>query len=193
MRKGPMMISVLAESNFDGMLLATLLAEEQHRDNIEVRVVRNLTAGYSVPRTMLAVERKPVAVVINAQSPEPEAASERKRRAEEVIGDVAAGVPFRVIVAVPELEILFFRRLDLLRRVLTGVDDHLIELAELSPRRAIAKLTPGEPYEQARFRILRAMDDDDVKALRETDLIKDLLDFIRMTVDGSKRLTASAV
>jgi hypothetical protein len=188
-----MSISVLAESNLDGMLLATLLAEEQDRDDIEVRVVGGLSSGYSVARTMLAVKRMPVAVVIDADSPEPEVASERRRRAEEILGDATEGVPFRVIVAVPELEILFFGRPDLLHRVFDKIDEHVIELARLSPRHAIGKLAPGEPYEFACFRILRAMDADDIKALRETDLIRDLLSFIKDAVEYSKRSAVSKV
>jgi hypothetical protein len=188
-----MNLSVLTQSNFDGMLLATLLAEEQERGEIEVRVASGLTSGYSVARTILAVKRIPVAVVIDADSPEPEVASERRRRAEEVLGDAAGGVPFRVIVAVPELEILFFERPDLLRRVFGELDEHVMELARLSPRRAIGKLAPGEPYESACFRILRATDADDVQALRETDLIRDLLSFIEIAVKDSGRPAVSKV
>jgi hypothetical protein len=186
-----MSVSVLTESNFDGMLLTTLLAAERGRDGVDVGVVKGLSSGYSVARTILAVKRIPVAVVIDADSPEPEVASERQRRAEEVLADIAGGVPFRVIVAVPELEILFFERLDLLHRVFGHVDRHVFELALLSPRRAIGKLAPDEPYEFARFRILRAMDADDVQALRETELIRDLLGFIETAARYSKRSAVS--
>lgn len=188
-----MSVSVLTESNFDGMLLARLLADEQGRNVVEVRVVDGLSSGFSFARTILAVQRTPVAVVIDADSPEPEVASERKRRAEEVLDDAAGGVPFRVVVAVPELEILFFGRPDLLGRVFGKVDEHVLELAQLSPRRAIGKLSSSESYEIAWFRIFSAMDDADVKALRETDLIQDLLSFIGSVVEPSKHSAVSEV
>ena len=175
-----MAVSVLTESNFDGMLLTRLLGEGHERDDVEVRVVPGLSSGYSVARTILAVKRAPVAVVIDADSPEPDVAAERKRRAEEVLADVAGSVPFRVIVAVPELEILLFERPERLHVVFGGVDPHVFEVARLSLRCAIAKLAPNEPYDIARFRILRAMDADDIRVLRDTDLIRDLLDFIEM-------------
>ena len=127
-----MSVSVLTGSNFDGTLLGTLLAEEQARGAIDVGVVMGMTSSYSVARTILAVDRIPVALVIDANSPEPEAALERKRRAEAVIGDAAGGVPFRVIVAVPELAVLFLERPELLRRVFGEVDEHVMELAQLS-------------------------------------------------------------
>jgi hypothetical protein len=188
-----MSVSVLTEGNFDGMLLAKLLANEQERDVIEVGVVNGLSSGFSFARTILAVQRTPVVVVIDADSPEPEVASERKLRAEEVLDDAAGGVPFRVIVAVPELDILFFKRPELLRRVFGKVDEHVIELAQLSPRRAIEKLSPGESYKTAWLRIFSAVDDADVKALREADLIQDLLRFVGSAVESSKHSAVSKV
>ncbi len=188
-----MSVSVLAGSNFDGMLLATLLRGEQERNEVEVRVVSGLTSGYSVARTFLAVQRVPVAVVIDADSPEPEVALERRRRAEEVLGDVAGGVPYRVIVAMPELEVLFFERPGLLRRVFGEVDGHVMDLARLSPSRAIARLAPGEPPELARFRLLRAMDAEDIQALREIEPIRDLLCFIELAHENLRHPAVSEV
>jgi hypothetical protein len=172
--------SVLTERNIDGMVLATLIAEEQQRDDIAIEVVGKSDI-YSYARTLLAVKRIPVAVVIDAHSPEPEMAQERQSSAEEVIGAAAFGVPFRVIVAVPELEILFFQRPELLRRVFgQAVSDHLMELAQLSPRRALEKLAPDKPPQGVRLELLKEMDAADIHALRETELIQDLLEFIKI-------------
>jgi hypothetical protein len=184
--------SVLTEGNFDGMFLATLIAEEQQRDDIDIRVVGGKSAIHSVARTLLAVNRIPVAVVIDADSPEPDVAMERQSSAEEVIGAAAIGIPFRVIVAVPELEILFFRRPELLHRVFgEAVNDHVMELAQLSPRRALEKLAPGKPLQNVRLDVLKEMDADDLHALRETDLIQELLGFIRIAVEHSTRSVVS--
>ena len=175
--------SVLTEGNFDGMLLGKLIADEQEKYDIEIRVVGGKSSIYSFARTLLAVKRIPVAIVIDADSPEQDAALERQLEAEEVIGNAAAGLPFRVIVAVPELEILFFQRLELLRRVYGEVvDEHLTELAQLSPRRALMKLAPDKTYEFARMDVLRAMNDSDVQSLRESPLIQDLLSFLATAV-----------
>jgi hypothetical protein len=193
-RRVRMSASVLTEANFDGMLLATLLADEEKREGIEIGVVSGLSSGYSFARTMLAVKRIPVAVVIDAHSPEQEAASERQRSVEEVLGDAAAGVPFRVIVAVPELEILFFKRPQLLKKVYgKNVTALITELGQVSPRRALQKLDPDLNYEHLRFKILKAMDEEDIKALRATALIKELLSFLREAVEYSKRSAVSRV
>jgi hypothetical protein len=186
--------TVLTEANFDGMLLATLLADEEKRDGIEIGVVSGLSSGYSFARTMLAVKRIPVAIVIDADSPEEEVAPERRRNAEEVLGDAASGVPFRVIVAIPELEILFFTRPQLLKKVYgKKVTTLITELGQVSPRRALQKLDPDLSYEHLRFKILKAMDDVDINALRATALIEELLSFLREAVEYSKPSAVSSV
>jgi hypothetical protein len=190
-----MNVNVLTEGHFDGMLLAKLIAEEQGRSDVEINVLGGRSSLYSYARTQLAVRRIPVAVVFDAQTPEPEAALERQREAEEVIGDVAGRVPFRVLVAVPALEVLFFQRPELLRRVFgEAVNEHVMELGQLSPRRALQKLAPDRPFEDVRIDVLRAMDPSDVQALRnESPLIQDLLSFITTTVGRSPRSAVSVV
>jgi hypothetical protein len=184
-----MNLCVISQGNTAGKLLATLIAEEQSRGGVEVRVATGQSSFYSYARTLLAVKRIPVAVVMDADTPEPEAALERQQSAEEVIGDAASGVPFRVIVAVPSLDILFFQRPELLRRVFgDAINEHVMELAQLSPKRTIQKLAPDQSYEDVRTELLRAMDASDVQALRESPPIRDLRDFIAMVVGRSSLL-----
>jgi len=182
-----MSVAVLCESNLHGMLLAALLAPEQARGEVEVRVVEGLSSGFSFARTRLAVRRLPVAVVIDAESPEPEAALERKHRTEEIIGDASGGVPYHVAVAIPELEILYFEIPDLIRRTFGAVDEHTLELARLSPRRAIARLAPHEELVHACFRLVRALEGADIDAIRATDLIRELIDFVQSAGQSSRR------
>ncbi len=140
------------------------------------------------------MKRIPVAVVIDADSPEQEVASERQHSAEEVLGDAAGGVPFRVIVAVPELEILFFKRPQLLKKVYGKSLTALVtELGRVSPGRALKRLDPDLSDLHLQFKILRAMDEADIKALRATALIKELLSFLREAVEYSKRSAVSRV
>jgi hypothetical protein len=184
--------TVLTEENFDGMFLAALIASERLRDGIQIRVGGGESPGHSFARTMLAVRRTPVAVVINADSPEPKAAMERQSSAEEVIGIAAFGVPFRVLVAVPELDILFFQRPELLSRVFgVPISDHVMELAQLSPRRALKKIDGEESLENIRVRLLRAMNATDLEAFRATELIQDLLSFIKVAVEFSSHSLVS--
>jgi hypothetical protein len=190
-----MNVNVLTDGNFDGMLLAKLIAEEQNRYDVEIKVLQGKSSVYSFARTLLAVKRIAVAVVFDAGTPEPDAALERQREAEDVIGDVAGRVPFRVLLAIPALEVLFFQRPELLRRVFgEAINEHVMELAQLSPRRALQKLAPDKPYESIRIDVLRAMDPSDVQALRdESPLIQDLVSFITTIAGRSPRSAVSVV
>lgn len=172
---------ILVEGNFDGMLLAMLIGAEQEKYEIEIRVAGGASAAFSYARTLLATKRTPVAILIDADSIEPEVAEARRQDAEEVIGESAAGVPFRVLVAVPELEVLFFERPDLLRRVFAGqVTDHLLELGRLSPRRILERLAQGKSIHHVRVDVLREINTEDHQALRNTTLIRELLEFIQV-------------
>ena len=53
-----------------------------------------------------------------------------------------------------------------------------MELAQLSPRRALQKLDPVKPFEHVRLDILRAMDASDVQVFRDSPLIHDLISFV---------------
>jgi hypothetical protein len=175
-----MIASVLTESQFDEDLLKRVLTREDCAE-IMIRSTGSPSSLYSAAGTLQAIRRIPVAVVIDADSPEPEAAVMRRRDAEEVIGIVSSGVPFTVIVAVPALEILFFRAPELLRRIYgEAVTDHLLELAELSPRYALRKLDPETTNDllRVKMKLLNAMTDEDAAALRQTDFIQELLRFL---------------
>ena len=68
-----------------------------------------------------------------------------------------------------------------------NVNALITELGQVSPRRALQKLDPDLDCEHIRFKILRAIDEEDIKALRSTVLIKELLGFLREAVEYSKR------
>jgi hypothetical protein len=177
---------ILTESTFAGFLISRILSDEEKSD-IEIRAVGGLSSIYSVARTFLASRRTPVVLVLDADSPEPAVASQRRQMAEEVVGDVASGVPYKVIVAVPEMEILLFRRPELLRRLFgEALTDHVVELAQYSTRGALQKLAPGELYDALRRRILRAMTADDFRDLHQSDLIQELIGFLQSIRERSE-------
>src|SRR5262249_39108166 len=135
---------------------------------------------YSAARTLIVTRGKPVAVVIEANTPNPKGVAQERQLSEEVIRDVAGSlVPYKVIIAVPEIEALFFQRPEVLRRRFDGaVTDHLLELAQYSSRAALGKLAAGGDSEKLRWSILKALTDEDVAALRQTDVIREVLGFI---------------
>lgn len=95
---------MLVESNQSAIMLAKLLNAEQEAGLIEIRATGPSSSLYSAARTLLAVRGEPVALLLDADSTDPEAVSRRQLTAEEVVGDVASSAPLCVLVAVPALE-----------------------------------------------------------------------------------------
>ena len=111
-----MIIHGLTESNTNTFLLVKLLYEEQSVGLIALRCAAPTSSLYSTARTLLVVRNEPVALILDADSTDPEAADRRRQAAEEVIGAAAGAAPFRILVSVPALESLLFHRPDAVAR-----------------------------------------------------------------------------
>ena len=172
---------IITDSDFIAALLKRLLTKRELAD-IGTKAIDELSSMYSLARTWLASDRKPVAVVIDADTPSPKGIARERQGVEELLFDAAGRlVPYKVILAVPEIEALFFQRPEVLRRRFDGaVTDHLLELAQYSARAALGKLAADGDPDKLRKQILKTLTAEDVAALRQTDLIQEVLEFIAL-------------
>jgi len=163
------------------MMLARLLSAEQEAGLIEIRAAGPSSSLYSAARTLLAVRGEPVALLLDADSTDPEAVARRRLTAEEVVGDVANSAPLRVLVAVPALEALLFLRPDPVARAFgtTASDEHTLELGRMNPREALKRLDPGGHWWTASLKLVRTLSEEDIAELRSTPPIHELLEFLR--------------
>jgi hypothetical protein len=173
-----MMLHALVESNTAAILLVKTLNEEQANGSVEIRASGPLSSLYAAARTLLAVRFEPVALVLDAGSTDPEAERRRRDEADEVIGEASGAAPLRVLVAVPALEALLFLRPGAVMRAFGPTDEDLLELGRLSPRDALKKLEPNGSEYSAAFRLVQALDDVDVAALRDMPPIRELLELL---------------
>src|SRR5437016_1395375 len=110
------MLHILVESTTAEILLARFLQTEQQDGSIEIRAVAERSSLYGAAQAVLIMRREPVAVVLDSESTYPRVAARQRQGAEEVIGDAAWRAPLRILVAVPALEALLFRRPDAVAR-----------------------------------------------------------------------------
>jgi hypothetical protein len=187
-----MIVAVLTDSDFIEALLVRLLTEEDRAD-VAIKAFGS-SSVYSVARTVLASDRKPVAVVIDANTPNPEGVAQQRQGVEELVGDAAGGVPYKVVIAVPEIEALFFQRPEVLRRRFDGaVTDHLLELAQYSARAALRKLAADGNSETLRWDILKTLTDEEAAALHQTELIQEVLGFIGLVRRRARPVATAGV
>jgi hypothetical protein len=176
-----MRTSALFESYFDMKLMRRLLDHETRSIDLRFEFISPMSTLYSSASTRLAVLGQPVALVLDAGSTEPASVTRRRQLAEEVIGDATIRAPFRLLLAVPSLESLLFTRADLLVRAfgeLANDGGRSQELGRLSPRDAYKRLDPNGVDGAAFGKLLQALDDDDVAALREESPVRELIAFV---------------
>jgi predicted ATP-dependent endonuclease of OLD family len=98
-----MTVYIVTEGQSDADLLKRLMPKEL-LEGVTIVPAGGLSSVKSLASSLLVRRRKPVAIVIDADSAEPELIQERRQSIEEVIESVAGGVPVKVVVAVPALD-----------------------------------------------------------------------------------------
>ncbi len=190
------MVHVLVASNTSAMLLRKLMAPEQGAGLVNVRSAHPASSLYSAAKTLLQVRGEPVAIVLDADSTEPAMAARARDEAAEVIGEPADAPAFRILVAVPALESLLFRRPEAVRRAYANTPSELIDLGLVSPGDAFRKMAGASDRHQAAFSIITQLDAEDIAALRGVSPARELLEFLeqqeRIEAKGNAPATAPA-
>lgn len=149
-----------------------------------------LDAGWSssvksMARTLLVTRRKPVAIVVDADSDDRFQAGVMANDIEEVVELAARGVPMKVLVAIPELEAVLFRAPGLIARVFGDrATAEVLDLARRSPRQALKSLDDAGDIQSARRKILPELTESDLAAIRESDVIRELIAFLHDVLEG---------
>ncbi len=172
------MLHVLVESNSSAMLLATLIEHEQLAGLVEVRCSYPTSSLHSAAKTLLQIRYEPVALVLDADSTEPKMAARVRDEAAEVIGESGAVASLRILVAVPALDALLFRRPAAIRRAYSDTTSDSIELGLVSPGDALRKISGASSRHQASVAIIATLNADDIAALRNESPVRELLEFI---------------
>jgi hypothetical protein len=172
-----MKANVIIASNTSALLLLKLMEPEQNAGVVEFRAAYPSSSLYSAAKTLREFRREPVAVVLDAGSTDSRIADRIRGEAGEVIGESTAA-PLRILVAIPYLDSLVFRRPDAVRRVYPSATPERIDLGLVSPDDALLRLSPIADYHQSLFKIISNLDSSDIAALRLEAPVRDLLEFL---------------
>ena len=172
------MLNVLVGSNTAAMLLLKLMKSEQEAGLVDFRCAQPASSLYSAAKTLLEIRNEPVALILDADSTEPMMAARVHDDADEVIGESAAAGPLRILVAIPAIESLLFRRPEAVRRAYATVSDDLLDLGLISPGDALQKMNGSTSRYHASFTIITKLNTDDVASLRSESPVRELLEFL---------------
>lgn len=174
-----MIAYVVAESQRDVDLLQRILPPAVSQD-VSFVAGGGIEGVQSMARSLVTTRPWPVAIVINADSWDPEAVRLRRDSVADVVGSVAGRVPVQVIVAVPELEVVFFQAAATLTRRYPDVatKSYVFEVAKENVRTAFRLLDPGTSYDKIHQKLMVELKDEDLADLRKTQVVSELTQFL---------------
>jgi hypothetical protein len=166
---------LVVEGELDAHILRRLLPVDVVRGT-EFVVAQGSYAVQSLATTLLGVRRRPLALVVDADTTNPAAVQEKVDLLRYLVRPAAGNVPYAVFVAVPQIEVVLLHDRSLFERLVgKQLSDLEWRLALLSPKEAINNLIGSSTSIEA---IVLRVADDDVKVLRQHPLIKELSDFL---------------
>jgi hypothetical protein len=173
---------IVTEGQFDGALLTRLLAEEV-RSGVHITSGSGKSGAQSLARSLVAARRRPVALVLDADTTEEALIREERLVARELLAMASPGIPTEVIMAVPSMEVLFFKDRNLLGRLTAdNLPDEQWVQARFQPRRVLEQfLRTARASVHGLPDLLRGLEDADVALMREHPPVSEILGFLRET------------
>ncbi len=174
-------VYLITEGRSDEEILKNLLPKDVVNKAMFV-VGSGRYSAQSLARSVLAVRREPVALVLDADTTEPEAIREQQDFLREALGQAAAGTSFEIFLAAPELEVLFLESPDFLANLAShSVSSIEMELAKSSPKKFL-HLISGEP-DRTRLmkKLIENIDARSLSLMRRHPLLTNLTEFLSST------------
>ena len=138
----------------------------------------------SKARSLMVTKRKPLVLVTDANVIEKDAVEQRHQSLHELLRSATAGVPFKVVLAVPEIESWFFDVPEVVER-LSGKQLSLEQrqLGEIRPKEALSQIFKAQV---SVAHLADELTEKEVQALRESYPRKDLIEFLEDHVKKSE-------
>ena len=177
---------LVIEGRVDELILRRLLPGDVIQA-IEIVVAHGSSSAQSLATTLLGVRRRPLALVIDADTTNPAAVQERIDLLRYLVRQAAGSVPYAVFVAVPEIEVVLLHDRSLFERLVgKQLSDLEWHLGLLSPKEAINNLIGSSTSIEV---IVLRLADDDVQVLQQHPLVKELSDFLAGQISLAEQIT----
>lgn len=167
---------VITESQSDVDILKKLLPDELVKDTNFVAASSQYNAQ-SLAATILPVKTKPVALVLNANTDNEALIQEKSDLLYQLLHQSSPGIPFQVLIAVPELEAIFFQDKHLIEKLVKrSLNNVEWQLAKIHPKEFLIKsLDNNFEYLEIIFNSISA---DEICTLQQHYIINQMVTFL---------------
>jgi hypothetical protein len=179
-------VYVFVEGRTDEEFLRRVLPAELTNETEFVQA--GSSAGMtSLARSLLARRRTPLAVLMDADSLDPEVIADRRESTEELIQAAAGSVPVKVVLVVPEIEAWFFAVPGLIERVLgEKAPADLLALGARDPKGVLEQLSQRGTTGWNSLRAIDTLDPQEVEQIRARPDVTELSQFLQKVIAEDK-------
>lgn len=139
----------------------------------------------SLARSLLVRRSVPVAIFADADSLEEEVIGERRDQFKDLVNAAAGKTPSAVVLAVPEVEVIFFSAPDLIEKLLGQAPPELMALGRRDPKGILAQLSSSGKNTWDMKKAFALMTKKDLEHLRQAQSIRELADFLERVQNGA--------
>ena len=157
------------------------------KDLLDTVVIVNggdrLSSVISLAQSVLVRRQAPVLVFANADATSPKQVNARQHEIDEFMGGIAIS-PFKVVLAVPEIETIFFHDLSILTH-LTGqtLSPELLTTATYEPSLVLGQLMPEGQSTQNYADLLDQLSASDRDSLSHAPPIQAVIEFLQSVIE----------
>ncbi|MEY2977672.1 MAG: hypothetical protein ACO31I_14430 [Prochlorotrichaceae cyanobacterium] len=182
---------ILCEGESDARLIERLLPEALMME-AKVFPAGGLYAVNSLARSLIVRRQCPVAIVVDADEIRPNRVEQRRSEIEEILERVAIDAPVKVVLAVPEMEIIFFQDRSLLSSLVGyEVPQDTFNAAQYEPKQILMELMSQSERFNHGSELIERLTTEDLHILRKAPVIQELVQFLQSV--RSERETVEAV
>lgn len=171
-------VIIVVEGKTDELILKAVLPQDL-QGKVQFVVGSGRYSAQSIARTILAYERQPVALVLDADTTDESKVKEQVAYFQKALGEVASDVPYQAFIAVPEIEIILFESKPWLEKLVQRIiSQEEWEYAQTMPKKTLERFLGGELLSRLPP-LFKQMDETTTKKLREHPLLKSLVCFLQ--------------
>lgn len=172
-------VYILVEAPSDAAFLRRILSQEVLKDAELVPAGGSLGIP-SLARSLLVRRKRPVAVVMDSDSPNPDVIEERQQSTEDFIRSADASVPVKVVTAVPEIEAWFLASPETLEHIMgESVSADWLALGKRDPKGVLKLLAEKNGKKWDIDQAINALGADDINRIRAIPEVAELNAFLQ--------------
>ncbi len=171
-------IAIVVEGRTDELILKAVLPKDIQR-KIQFIVGSGRYSAQSIARTILAYDRQPVALILDADTTDESKIKEQITYFQKALGEVATDVPYQAFIIVPQIEVLLFESKSYLEKIAERpISQEEWAYAQTAPKKALERFL-GDNISSQLPHILKLMNETTVKKLRQHSSLKSLIIFLQ--------------